>query len=483
MASISTDNSGKRRIQFVGPDGSRKSIRLGKVSLRKCEEWVRHIEQILEANRFNQAIEHGTVSWTESLTDELYQKLAAVGLVASRETQIRTLRAFLDGFIQERKDVKPATKIVWKQVADSLSGYFGDDRKMISISEGDAEAFKQHLIGAGFASTTVHKRLQFSRMLFKQAIKRRILGRNPFAEVSSQAIIASDQKCFIERSVIDKLMPFCNTTWKTIIALARYGGLRTPSETLSLRWEDIDWEKGRVCVQSPKTEHHPDGATRMMPLFPELRKYLLEAKAEAAVDEVYVVDAKYRIPAMTPNGWANSNLRTQLLRLLTRAGLKSWPRLFHNLRATRETELVSKYPIHVVSHWLGNTPEIAMKHYLLVTEADFAKGACLEDDQKNDSQGGAKSGADEAQNEAQHPSAPDCIDSQKTAQVVIEKGDMQEGAISCDALHTPLMEAGGIEPPSRDTSDPASTCLANCCCLAQRVRRRPRCVAPASSIF
>ena len=25
------------------------------------------------------------------------------------------------------------------------------------------------------------------------------------------------------------------------------------------------------------------------------------------------------------------------------------------------------------------------------------------------------------------------------------------------------MEAGGIEPPSRDTSDPASTCLANCC--------------------
>jgi len=25
------------------------------------------------------------------------------------------------------------------------------------------------------------------------------------------------------------------------------------------------------------------------------------------------------------------------------------------------------------------------------------------------------------------------------------------------------MEAGGIEPPSRDASDPASTCLANCC--------------------
>ena len=32
--------------------------------------------------------------------------------------------------------------------------------------------------------------------------------------------------------------------WKAIIALARYGGLRTPSETMALRWIDIDWERG-----------------------------------------------------------------------------------------------------------------------------------------------------------------------------------------------------------------------------------------------
>ena len=34
-----------------------------------------------------------------------------------------------------------------------------------------------------------------------------------------------------------------------------------------------------------------------------------------------------------------------------------------------------------------------------------------------------------------------------------------------------LMEAAGIEPASRDASDPASTCLANCYFLALRVRR------------
>lgn len=46
------------------------------------------------------------------------------------------------------------------------------------------------------------------------------------------------------------------------------------------------------------------------------------------------------------------------------------------MRASRETELVSAgYPIHVVTAWLGNTPAIAQKHYLLTTEADFDRAA------------------------------------------------------------------------------------------------------------
>lgn len=41
-----------------------------------------------------------------------------------------------------------------------------------------------------------------------------------------------------------------------ILALSRYGGLRTPSETLSLRWEDIDWEMNRMSIPEPRIEHH-----------------------------------------------------------------------------------------------------------------------------------------------------------------------------------------------------------------------------------
>ncbi len=72
---------------------------------------------------------------------------------------------------------------------------------------------------------------------------------------------------------------------------------------------------------------------------------------------------------------SNVNLRTQLLKIIRRAGLESWPKLFHNLRATRQTELAKEYLAHVVCSWLGNTQGVAMKHYLQTTEEHFKKTA------------------------------------------------------------------------------------------------------------
>ena len=70
---------------------------------------------------------------------------------------------------------------------------------------------------------------------------------------------------------------------------------------------------------------------------------------------------------------ANSNLRTHFQRIVTRAGVQPWPKLFHNLRATRQTELAEFLPGHVVCAWLGNTEDVAKAHYLQVTDAHFAK--------------------------------------------------------------------------------------------------------------
>lgn len=62
-------------------------------------------------------------------------------------------------------------------------------------------------------------------------------------------------------------------------------------------------------------------------------------------------------------------------RIIERAGVVPWPKVFHNLRASRQTELAERYPIHVVCAWLGNSEPIAKEHYLQVTEAHCEEAA------------------------------------------------------------------------------------------------------------
>jgi len=40
------------------------------------------------------------------------------------------------------------------------------------------------------------------------------------------------------------------------------------------------------------------------------------------------------------------------------------PKLYQNLRSTRQTELSDRFPVHVVCAWLGDSQPGAMKHYL-----------------------------------------------------------------------------------------------------------------------
>ena len=68
---------------------------------------------------------------------------------------------------------------------------------------------------------------------------------------------------------------------------------------------------------------------------------------------------------------ATQNLRTTFRKIIERAGLQPWPKLFQNLRSTRETELSNDFPLHVVTAWIGNSQLVAAKHYLQVTDQHF----------------------------------------------------------------------------------------------------------------
>jgi hypothetical protein len=150
------------------------------------------------------------------------------------------------------------------------------------------------------------------------------------------------------------------------------GGLRTPSETLKLTWQDVDRISRRLTVHAPKTEHFEDGGIRFCPIFDELYPYLLELQEIVKPG----IDCPMSSPVFTRWNSADQNLRTPFLNVLRRAGIKAWPKLYQNLRATRQTELLAQFPAKDVCDWLGNSEAVAMKHYAMPTFDSFQRAIC-----------------------------------------------------------------------------------------------------------
>jgi len=366
------------------------------------------IELLVAAKINGTAPDVDTSQWVASIGDDLHAKLAERGLVSPRTAVEETkLGSFLDGYIAKQSDKKRSTIVCLTQCRNDLVEFFGADRPLAKITEGDAEDWRHFLRtrparpGRQKSSTTraskasyrdrnkpkqppkrlqentIRRRCGRARQLFQAAVRHRLISRNPFAELRGVSVLANRSRdYFVTRDEADKVLAACpDSQWKLVFALSRYGGLRCPSEHLGLRWGDINWETNRIVVRSPKTEHHEGKDERVIPLFPELRPYLQAVLNELLAD----FDPKERRlseqPVITRYRDRNSNLRTQLQRIIRKAGLTPWPKLFQNLRSTRETELAEEYPMHVVCYWIGNSQAVAKRHYLQTTEEHFAKAA------------------------------------------------------------------------------------------------------------
>ena len=164
-----------------------------------------------------------------------------------------------------------------------------------------------------------------------------------------------------------------------MLVLARLGALRIPSEAQGLKWDHIAWDTKRIrVVDSSKTEHHAKRAIRIVPMLPEIERELLAWFAEASEGAVYVF----------PGIDGDTNLRTQLLKILNRAGVPQWPKLWQNLRASGSTDFARTLPSHVAAAICGHTEQIAKDHYWQVTDLDMADAL-----QKMTDGGAAKSAA------------------------------------------------------------------------------------------
>ncbi len=381
MAGIGTyvgkDGTVYKRLLFTDPhDGRRRTIRLGAVNKEELATAKTMAERLFRAKEIG-TLDPLAESWLQERPPKIYDRFVRVGLAEPRtapeaapepeqesEPVVR-LGDFLDGYFEDRDDLKAGSLLVYGHSRRNLIEFFGREKAVQDVNEYDAQQWQRYLKREGLSPATVHKRTGHAKMYFDAAVRRRLIAVNPFLGLKSTSISNVSRQFFVDREKSSRVIEHCpDAQWRLIFALSRYGGLRCPSEHLALTWDDVDWDRGRLTIHSSKTAHHEGKATRVIPLFPEIEPYLREVFERAEPGSTHVI-TRYR--------QSNVNLRTRLLKILKRAGLEPWPRLFQNLRSSRETELCEEHPLHVVCDWIGNSQSIAARHYLQIRDSDFER--------------------------------------------------------------------------------------------------------------
>lgn len=100
-----------------------------------------------------------------------------------------------------------------------------------------------------------------------------------------------------------------------------------------------------------------------MPIFAALRPHLERAYRERAPNAFYVV----------PRVRHGANLGTQAKRIIEKAGVKTWPKLFVKMRGSCSDDLERNGVAEkAINAWVGNTARMRQRHYHSVRPEDWA---------------------------------------------------------------------------------------------------------------
>lgn len=357
MSSLQKTKTGYR-IQFRHL-GKSQTVSLGKVKKPDAETVQIFIDRLIRIQKGLATATTADAEWIAGCDDDVRNRLSEIGLIGKARDQSKTFVESIDDYCSTMRTWNESTIKAW-QTHRRRAFLFFANRLATSITTGDARDFKQFMLAKPIelSENSARKTIGCCRQVCQWLIDHEVLSKNPFNGQPVGIGTAANRRYITAQQVVE-ILPFCpNNEWRLLFVLARFGGLRCPSEPFKARWSHIDWARDRMTVEAPKTKDQ-----RVIPLFSDLRKYLAEYHAdlpESASD--------WMLPNLRET---SGSLHAPATKIIMRAKAKLWPRLFHNLRSSCETDLNDKHPLSAVCAWLGNSTTVAAKHYLQVTEAHF----------------------------------------------------------------------------------------------------------------
>ncbi len=413
--------------------GNTRTITLGQMPKRAAESIRVKVEDLVPAQLAGHIPSDETSRWVGRLDPKFRDKLESVGLIQSRNT--RTLGNWLDEYLQNKDELKPCSLKKLKETAGKLLDFFDNDIPLNQVTPNHGVHWRRRLKTSGLSEASVKTHCGNAKQFMAAAVRRKLIDESPFTDLRSGATSSQYQR-YVSPDEIDRVISACpDTEWRLWFGLARYAGLRIPSESHTLTWADVDWERGRLTVTSPKTERHPGHERRVIPIVPKLMSLLQDRFDQCEDGEQHLV-------TITGQGAVIRQVRT----IWARARVEPWKRLWQTLRSSCEKQLAMAFPQYAVSRWMGHSLTVSGKHYAnhVPDELfDLASSSAQQNAQWNVPESKEMRGKRrDAPNQETVCNSRQCNDFPLN---------------SADCTDEVLMEPAGFEPASRDSQRAAST--------------------------
>lgn len=373
MATLFKDNSRPNYIirltDSESPTGRRAKITCTGMTKKQAQQVLAHVEKIAVCQAAKIPMEQATAEWLGGLEGPIRKRLEELRLISpAKKVCEDTVVGYMSAYIRKRTDIAQNTKRIYDRSLHFVTEHFGTEKKLVELTHGNAKDFDRWLRQSGrknrtsgLAENTARKMVDKIKTVYNAAIDDEILTSNPFKGIATNVRSSPEKQQFVSADTVRKVIEHApDAEFKAIIALARFGGLRTPSEFRHLKHGDFSMKttppKFTIFCQKTASKGKK---TRDAPMFTELWPYLEPLISSDPADEkAFVFSKKYR-------ECTDANIFNTMVRTVKSAGVQVWPDLWRNLRASCESELIQKaYDIKDVCDWLGNTPAVVMGHYL-----------------------------------------------------------------------------------------------------------------------
>lgn len=385
---LELDELGKRkRTSFYMPPEIRTTRHANEIAVR--------IQHLVNRGWLGCEPDPDAIVWLSQQNNALYERFVKKGLAPPRvkaeakesaRDKRWLLKDWFDRFIDGHSgtdDTKKNLRLYARGMYEFLRTRKREDIYLDEFTHRDAKDFASWLrkrgsdaseYKTGLALTTVRTRLRKLKGIFAAAIDDRRLSENPFNKISTtEPKKAESDFHWVAADLVERMISKAHDEdLRIMLAFARYGGLRRHELSIQL-WENIDLVNRRMHILSTKTgmptrpeRYDNEGRSvlirRDVPIFDELLPHLRRHREMTASGNRLVQSTYPR----------DMNVTKRMQACATRAEVLLWPDTWQSMRSTRQSELEKqRFQIKAVCNWLGNSPKVAEKHYLMAMQEEF----------------------------------------------------------------------------------------------------------------